>query len=324
VGADLAQPTETAYIPISAATLIPETSISTSLYIARKEDGQMQLYRGADVPFEEADLNSLIARGHSKVYVQAGEHAQYQQYLRDNLSSVLDDESLSVQRRFTSLNDVIRDVLAKSFSAGNVAETVDTCRDLAENTVDLILRNDVMASDLLGVMHHDYHTFTHSANVSYYCVMLAENLQLTDEEGLKQIATGGLLHDLGKLDIPDKILSKPGRLTDAEFEVIRAHPRTGFRKLCQRDDLSFAQLMMVYQHHERLDGKGYPVGVTAEEIHPWAQMCTVVDVFEALTSNRPYRTGMPYDKAFEIIDRDIGKAFDRDIVQCWKKTIQPK
>jgi HD-GYP domain-containing protein (c-di-GMP phosphodiesterase class II) len=188
--------------------------------------------------------------------------------------------------------------------------------------VDLILRDDVLETDLLGVMHHDYHTFTHSANVSYYSVMLASSLQLADEHGLKQIATGALLHDLGKLDIPDHILCKPGRLSDSEFEIIRDHPRTGFRKLCHRDDLSSGQLMMVYQHHERLDGKGYPVGITAEEIHPWGRVCTVADVFEALTSNRPYRKGMSVEQAFDIMDRDSGLAFDIEMLKCWKEIIQ--
>ena len=125
-------------------------------------------------------------------------------------------------------------------------------------------------------------------------------------------------HDVGKLEIADAILSKPGRLDDAEFEIIREHPRTGFRKLCRREDLNFGQLMMVYQHHERLDGKGYPVGITAEQIHPWAKVCTVVDVFEALTSNRPYRKAMSYSKAFEIMDRDSGLAFDPEMLKCWK------
>ena len=100
--------------------------------------------------------------------------------------------------------------------------------------------------------------------------------------------------------------------------------REGFRRLCHREDLSYAQLMMGYQHHERLDGKGYPVGIGAEEIHPWARVCAVVDIFEALTSNRPYRVDMPFEKAFEILDRNCEVALDEEIVRCWKTTIQHK
>ena len=80
--------------------------------------------------------------------------------------------------------------------------------------------------------------------------------------------------------------------------------------------------MMVYQHHERLDGKGYPVGNFADELHPWAKLCSVVDVFEALTSQRPYRKPMPRSKALQVLERDCGTAFDPEVLECWKAIIQ--
>lgn len=309
-----------AYIPVSAATLIPEAIHGLSLYLPGDVGDEMQLYRSPDVPLTEADLKNLISRGHTRLFVRADEHADYQQYLRDSLQTILVDESLPVPHQFGALDGVARDVLAHSFAAGKTDQTVDTSRDLAQKTVELICRKDVTETDLMGIMRHDYYTFTHSANVSYYCVMLANALQICDSDGLVDIAAAALLHDVGKLEIPDTILCKPGRLSDAEFAAIRRHPTTGFRMLCHRKDLSYAQMMMVYQHHERLDGKGYPVGVIAEEIHDWARVCTVADVFEALTSNRPYRAGMSRERAFEIMDRDRGLAFDEDILECWKIT----
>jgi len=313
-----------AYIPVSAATLIPEQTLGSSLYLPDEVTGTMRLYCAPDVPLAKSDLQNLALRGHSKLFIRVDEHAKYQHYLRDNLASVLADESILIEHRFGAFDTVVRDVLATSFSRGKADETVNTCRGLAQTTVELICRGEGMETSLMGMMHHDYHTFTHSANVSYYCVMLAKALQITSEDALIEIATAGLLHDLGKLEIPDAILCKPGRLNDDEFIIIRLHPRTGFQKLCHREDLSFGQLMMVYQHHERLDGKGYPVGIVDEEIHPWARLCSVVDVFEALTSNRPYRDGMSYERAFEIMDRDRGLAFDEEVLQCWKSTIQER
>lgn len=282
----------------------------------------MTLYRGPEVALESDDLTRLLQRGQTKLFVRAEDHTNYQTYLRENLDEVLGDESIEVSRRFASLNEVVRDVLATAFEQAEVDETVEQCQDLARHNVELICRDDAVESDLLGVMYHDYHTFTHSANVSFYCVMLAKALQISDHDTLTQIGTAGLLHDLGKLEIPENILCKKGRLDDAEFEVIQAHPRTGFEKLCHRDDLTFGQLMMVYQHHERLDGKGYPVGVVDGDIHEWARLCTVVDVFEALTSNRPYRAGMPIEEALTLMDRDSGVAFDVEMLECWKSTIK--
>ena len=152
--------------------------------------------------------------------------------------------------------------------------------------------------------------------------MLAKALGIVDRQCLERIATGGLLHDLGKLEIPEAILTKEGKLTDQEFATIKRHPTIGFRKLCHRTDLDFAQLMMVYQHHERLDGKGYPVGVGTGEIHEWGRICAIADVFEALTSTRPYRAAMRPKAAFDIMDRQSTTGFDTEMYQCWKMTIQ--
>jgi HD-GYP domain-containing protein (c-di-GMP phosphodiesterase class II) len=314
----------TGYIPVSVATLIPDKTLANSLYLPDEAGGKMRLFCSPNMPLASEDLRKLRSRGHTRLFVHTDERSSYQHYLRENLNLVLADEALSMQQRFSSLNDVVRDVLATSFADGKIDDTVDACRGLARTTVELICREDALGTDLMGIMHHDYQTFTHSANVSYYCVMLAKALLINDEVELTDIATAALLHDLGKLVIPDRILCKPGRLNEAELAAVRAHPRTGFSMLCHREDLSFNQLMMVYQHHERLDGKGYPVGIAAEEIGIWTRICTVADVFEALTSNRPYRMCMPYEQTFGIMDRDSGLSFDKEILKCWKSTIQPK
>ena len=164
-------------------------------------------------------------------------------------------------------------------------------------------------------------TFTHSANVSYYCVFLAKHLGISEREDLDAIASGALVHDLGKLDVPDAILTKPARLSDSEFEIIKRHPLDGFLQLKDRQDVNFGQLMMVYQHHEWMNGKGYPVGVTGKEIHPWGRLCAVVDVFEALTSSRPYRGPMATSRALQIMERESGDHFDEEMFQCWKTII---
>ena len=102
---------------------------------------------------------------------------------------------------------------------------------------------------------------------------------------------------------------------------MKRHPTDGFLKLKDQENVSFDQLMMVYQHHEWQNGNGYPVGITVEEIHPWAKICVVADVFEALTSDRPYRSSMPLSKAMEIMDSESNAHFDEEILRCWKTII---
>jgi HD-GYP domain-containing protein (c-di-GMP phosphodiesterase class II) len=105
---------------------------------------------------------------------------------------------------------------------------------------------------------------------------------------------------------------------------MRRHPTLGFRKLCHRRDLSLGQLMMIYQHHEHMDGHGYPVHAVAGELHEWGRICAVADVFEALTSNRPYRAGLSYRTACDIMQNQAGTTFDREYLKCWMQIVEKR
>ncbi len=309
------------FLPISISTLVPTTSVGMDLYQLSEETQRPVLFRGGDYPLKLDDINRLRERGIQCLYIAADKREAYQSYLRQIAQG---DESLGnipMAARVGALNEVVRDVLKKSFGDDDVDQTVQVAGELAEMACDLVSHEEFACSDLFKVLHHDYTTFTHSANVALYCAMLAKGLGFSVAD-ITLITSGGLLHDLGKLEIPEAILCKPGRLDAEEFRIIQTHPTIGFRHLVHREDLTFGQMMMVYQHHERLDGKGYPVGVPDDEIHPWAKLCAVVDVFEAVTSNRSYRKPMPRRDAIELLRRDAGIAFDSEMVQCWATTIQ--
>jgi len=310
-----------AVIPISLVTLFPGTIPGVALFIRNGVDESYRLYRSSEYPITAGDLESLRVRGISKLYIHGDKHQKYQDYLHQNLDQVLDDESRPAAQRLGCLNVVVRDVLADIFRRGTLDSRIEQIKDLGEKMVRAICHDDFVLTRLRGVLHHDYHTFTHSANVAFYCVMLARSLGIDDHGELSAIATGGLLHDAGKLDIPPIILTKPGRLDETELRIMRRHPTLGFRRLRHREDLSLGQLMMVYQHHEHVDGGGYPVGSVAGELHEWGRICAVADVFEALTSNRPYRAGLSVAGACGIMQGQVGAAFDREFLKCWMQFV---
>ncbi len=138
-----------------------------------------------------------------------------------------------------------------------------------------------------------------------------------DPEGLELIYRGGLLHDIGKIGVPAAILDKNGRLTAAEFDLIKAHPVIGVTILEPISALA-PLLPMVRSHHERLDGQGYPDGLKAEKIHPWARIMAVADVWDAITSDRPYREAMHFKRAWEIIALGAGTHFEPAIVMAFE------
>ncbi|WP_370279565.1 HD-GYP domain-containing protein [Pontibacterium sp.] len=155
----------------------------------------------------------------------------------------------------------------------------------------------------------DPYTGGHLWRVSQYSRLVAEKLGLPAAD-IARIGLGAFLHDLGKVGVPDEILRKPGRLTDEEYDVIKAHPEVGMRVLAGHP-LSGLVEAAVLAHHETPDGRGYPQGLSDAEIPDDARIVGVCDAFDAMTSHRPYRAGMPVEKALNIIEENMGRQFDR-------------
>jgi HD-GYP domain-containing protein (c-di-GMP phosphodiesterase class II) len=185
----------------------------------------------------------------------------------------------------------------------------------------LVSSSSTVPAELLAIARHNADTFTHVINVSAYCVLMAECMGISKKDELKAIALGGLLHDVGKRFMPRRLLNKISAFDEKDKKLIRTHPQKGYEELSGFNNVSFGQLMMAYQHHEWVNGAGYPVSVTGEEIHMWAKICAVADVFEALTGKRPYRKPEPVPKVIEYLLESAGEHFDAEIVQRWSEVI---
>jgi HD-GYP domain-containing protein (c-di-GMP phosphodiesterase class II) len=155
----------------------------------------------------------------------------------------------------------------------------------------------------------DPSTEGHTRRVATLAVTIGEQLGLA-ESRLRQLALGGLLHDIGKLSVPDEILNKPGRLSEAEFAEIRRHPGAGRDLLVELGGFSPLVLALVESHHERLDGQGYPNRQAAGDLPLEVRILTVADVFDALTADRVYRDAWPVERALALLEEESGRAFD--------------
>lgn len=155
----------------------------------------------------------------------------------------------------------------------------------------------------------DPYTGGHLWRVSSFSRMLAMRAGLPDED-VARIAVGGFLHDLGKVSVPDHILGKRDKLTDDEYAVIRTHPEVGWRMLAGHPLATLAEAA-IRAHHETPDGRGYPRGLAGHAVPVDARIVGICDAFDAMTSTRPYRRGMPVAKALEIIRENLGRQFDQ-------------
>jgi response regulator RpfG family c-di-GMP phosphodiesterase len=162
-----------------------------------------------------------------------------------------------------------------------------------------------------------YETYEHSARVASLCYLFGRHCALS-QDALHHLELGALLHDIGKIGIPRNVLLKPGPLTDEEWRVMRLHPAVGYSIL-----LAFPELLpeaeVVYCHHERYDGLGYPRGLAAEEIPLGARIFSIVDTFDAITSERPYRAAQSIDVACDEIRKASGSQFDPALVEIFLK-----
>lgn len=158
----------------------------------------------------------------------------------------------------------------------------------------------------------DPYTGGHTWRVSQYAVKLAEKAGLSEDE-IFIVNLGGLVHDIGKIGISDAILLKPDKLTDAEYEIMKEHPKIG-QELINAHPLFPILMSSVFEHHERVDGKGYPNHIEDNNLSLIGRITGIADAFDAMTSNRPYRKGMPLEKALSILESEKGKQFDAGLV----------
>jgi HD-GYP domain-containing protein (c-di-GMP phosphodiesterase class II) len=171
----------------------------------------------------------------------------------------------------------------------------------------------------LTIEKRDPYTAGHQRRVTKLCRAIATVMGFSWEQ-IQGFRMAAAIHDLGKIRVPSEILSKPGRLTENEFGIIRTHPQVGF-EILKGIEFSWPIAQIVYQHHERMDGSGYPRGLSGAEILPEARILAVADVVEAMSSHRPYRPALGLERATAEIRQHSGILYDADVVDACLKAI---
>lgn len=193
-------------------------------------------------------------------------------------------------------------------------------RGLVEDISDSVIRNPGALVSLARLKTADTYTYMHSVAVCALMVSLARQLQL-DEKQTLAAGLAGLLHDIGKAKVPLEVLNKPGRLTDEEFTVVKGHPAHGHAMLLAIGDVDAEVLDACLHHHEKMDGTGYPHRLQAEQIGLMARMTAICDVYDAVTSDRPYKKAWDPSEALRRMAEWSGTHFDKRLFQAFVKSI---
>ena len=192
---------------------------------------------------------------------------------------------------------------------------IEKLRQITHNIIHEVVSLDYHETtiDFPELKSFDNYLYLHSVNVAVLGVVLGWRLGLKQSD-LEDYALGAMLHDIGKIDIASNIIHKPGRLTDEEFDEIKKHSRNGFQRLSQSSFIKPTSFSISLQHHEAFDGTGYPAGRKGEDIHIFSRIALIVDIFDALTTDRPYRNRWDFKRTLDYMRDDISKKLDPKIL----------
>ncbi len=217
---------------------------------------------------------------------------------------------LSEQTRLRALR-MVR-TACTSLIAGSLLDT-PAISDIVDMLIDDLSTKPDLLINMFDIRLQDDYTFAHSVNVCSFAILIGMSCSLRRDQ-LRELAIGALMHDLGKTLVPSDLLKKPGPLSPAEYEQVQEHASAGFEILRRQGEIGLLSAHIAFQHHERMDGSGYPRGLAGSEIHLYGRIVAVADVYDALVSDRAYRPRFLPHRAAELLLEQNGQFFDAEIV----------
>lgn len=269
-------------------------------------------------------IASLLKLGIMSVYIQEGEEDP-DEY--DQITSPLARENIerlrTEDRSKVKLSDSVRKRVAEGiqyiYNNADSGQLTDTTNSITLNLMDAIERNNAIAIDISTLKTSDEYTFKHSVDVATIAMVLAKTMGYSKSE-IYEIGVAGLLHDIGKTKVPLEILNKTGPLNDEEFALMKQHSVFGYRMVQEHPEFNDKIALAVLQHHEKINGNGYPLNASGNKITPYAKILSVADIYDALVTERPYKKAYSQRTAIEMIMSMTGE-LDMNIMQSFLSSI---
>jgi len=286
---------------------------------------------------KQKDLDALCASGLKEVWIDTDKGLDIEKSTVDLAQAPIPETDIqvtskkgkvtpvSIQEELVAAKKIhakAKEAVISMFSEvrmGNALET-EGAELLVNEISQSMMRNSNALLSLARLKNADEYTYLHSVAVCILMVALGKQLGIKGDQ-LKQVGVAGLLHDIGKMAIPNEVLNKPGSLTDQEFSIVKEHPRKGWEMLKTSYDVSDLALDVCLHHHERVDGQGYPEKLSGEALSLYARMGAVCDVYDAITSDRCYKKGWEPAEAIRRMVSWKNGHFDETILHAFVKTI---
>lgn len=265
--------------------------------------GRTLIARGALL--DDFMIESLLNRGVTGVYTvegeedEPGEREKIPEKTLETIEKLKVDDPAKVKLT-ESVKKRVAEGISYLFNNTKSEDFVDATNSIAGDLMKAITDNDSIAVDVSALKVSDEYTFKHSVDVATMAMIIGKQHGLPEKD-VYELGIAGLLHDIGKTKIPNEVLNKAGKLTDEEFSLMKQHALFGYKILKDKGAISDGVLMGVLQHHEKLNGRGYPLGVPEEKINDYAKIISTADIYDALVTERPYKKAFSPRDAVEMI-----------------------
>jgi len=293
--------------------LHPDLRAPCDLY-RRLKTGEFVFFARSGIPFDRRVKSKLLETGVERLYIQEDDVSRFFLYLKETLETIVKDPTAPARNKASAVHMSCRETMRRAYSDPR-ASFLQQAHEVITPTVDLIVNDEEATRCLIRLTAYDHCTYVHSTNVGIFGVALARIMYgHASAAVMERLGAGFFLHDLGKCMIPIEILNKPGALSNDERQIVNRHPFDGYNLLKERGFMTDEAEILTLQHHEREDGKGYPAGLTTSEIHPYARICRLVDVYEALTAERPYHQRRSTFEALKFMQEKVLTDMDEDLM----------
>lgn len=309
------------YLPVDEDCLALQAIAPCDLFM-RVLNGKFALFAKKGLHLDKRAIAQSDVFAQQRLFIRNEEVHSYYAALKSRLFDLVNNPQVSAMHKVKAVHTASRDILKRVFYDPVVSVIHEAC-DIIHATTHLVNNDPSATALLMKLTEHHSATFIHCTNVGIFSTALARHYygQGFSEE-FEHIAPAFYFHDIGKFSVPPEILNKPGPLDEKERAIIRLHPEKGCKILEEANCLPGESYVIPLQHHERDDGTGYPAGLHGKDIHPFARICRMADIFEALTSERSYRKGLTAFEALKIMRSELSD-LDKEFFESFVKLFTP-
>ncbi len=301
------------YVPVGIESIEPDHFPDVALYL--RSGGNYVLYKSHGRNFNKQDAERLMENSVDFLYVSPGDLDVITEYMENNAERVLNNSDLASRTKGKIIFQTSINFVGDIFEHPEKVGDFNRSKRMMENLLQYLASDREALSSLETVMSHNYYTFVHSLQVTALSILVHAEAYLLSHDEMVDVGIGTLLHDFGKTFVSQEILNKTGKLTDKEMVQLRRHPEAGYDYLKENTRLSEISLAIVRDHHERNNGKGYPRGLTGEEISRSAQVAALCDVYCTMTIDRTGRKALPPHITMMLMKQEMKDAFNPRLLE---------